>query len=147
MTVDDRGGDRPHTYLQPESQSTLRSCSNQNKHLHCRSRVAEKPSLFLWPTPVCTYSSGNLLSTVCDTPNISKQGHTMNIQQKELPSSCLPFLDSPPPVSTEPLAVPTQTMPASSFLLTGDTASQTSTRQSLGKGSSFVLLAVDTQGF
>lgn len=72
----------------------------------------------------------------------------MNIQQKELLSSCLPFLSSLSPVSTEPLAVPTQvTMPASSFLLTEDIASQTSMQQSLGKGSSFVMLAVDAQEY
>lgn len=51
----------------------------------------------------------------------------MNIQQKELLSSCLLFLGSLPPVSNEALAVPTQiTMSASSFMLTGDIASQTS---------------------
>jgi hypothetical protein len=115
MTDDDRDGDRPHTCHQPESQSILRSCSNQNKPLHCRSRVAEKPSHFPLSTPVCIYSSGNLLCRVLATPNISKQGHTINIQQKKLLSSCLPFLGSLPPVSTEALAVPTQiTMPASS---------------------------------
>lgn len=126
MLSDDRGGDRPRTCLQSDSQSMLRSYSSQNAHLHCRPGVAEKPSHFQLPIPVCTYSSENLLSGVHATPNISKQGHTVNIQQKELLSSCLLFLGSLPPVSTEALAVPTHiTMSASSFMLTGDIASQT----------------------